>query len=136
MRKIIIIFFSMAIMLFFSGYAIAQEKPKTETTSVKQKDETVRFSLTSSKPFIFGSNRYVLYIGNKEFTRNEQSHKNGKGYMTFLIPADDFNSLQEGAGIYLTYGQVNVEEADMNEMSKNSRRCWSLGQFSKNLLTK
>ena len=136
MRKIIITFFSIVIMLFFSGYVIAQDKPTTQISTVKQKGEIIRVSLTSSKPFIFGSNRYILYIGNKAFTRNEQSHKNGKGSMTFLIPADDFDRLPEGANIYITYGQVNVEEDDMVEMSKTSQRCWSLGKFSKNLLTK
>jgi len=134
MRKIVILFFSMAIMLFFSANTIAQEKPKTQVSSVKQKGETVKFSLTSSKPFIFGSNRYMLYIGNKEFTRSEQSDKNGKGYMTFFIPADDFKSLQEGSKIYLTYGDVNAGETDMDEMAKTSRRCWTLGKFSKKLL--
>lgn len=136
MRKTIIAFFSIVIMLFFSGNVIAQEKAKTQITSVKQKSEIIRFSLTSSKPFIFGSNKYILYIGNKEFTRNEQSHKNGKGYMTFLVPADDFDRLQDGSNIYLTYGEVSVEEVDMDAMSNSSRRCWSLGKFSKNLLTK
>src|SRR5579871_2710315 len=105
MKKIFALFFSLLIAAFFLGNAIAQEKPKTEVTSVKQKGTTVRFSLTSSKSFIFGSNRYILYIGNKAFMLNEQSHKNGKGYMTFLIPVDEFKQLGDGANMYLSYGQ-------------------------------
>jgi hypothetical protein len=136
MKKIIIVFFSLVIALFYSGNIVAQEKPKTKISSVKQKDGTVRFSLTSSRPFIFGSNRYILHIGNSDFMRNEQSHKNGKGYMTFLVPSGDLNNIRDGAHIYLTYGQVDIEETDMDELSKNSRRCWSLGYYSKDLLTK
>jgi hypothetical protein len=133
MKKIFVLFFSLVIVAFFSGNAVAQEKAKTEITTVKQKGTTVRVSLASSKPFIFGSNRYILYIGNKSFMLNEQSHKNGKGYMTFLIPADEFKTLGEGANMYLSYGPVNVEEQDMEQLAKG-RRCWSIGKFSKSLL--
>src|ERR1039457_5440086 len=133
MKKITALFFTLAIMLFFTGNTVAQEKAKTEITTVKQKGETVHFTLTSSKPFIFGNNRYVLYIGEKEFFRLEQSKKNGKGYMTFYIPIQDFNNLREGDGIYLSYGTVDTGDENLEEVAKGCR-CWSLGKFSKSLL--
>jgi hypothetical protein len=116
--------------------AQAQEKAVTKVSVVQQKGETVRFSLTSSQPFIFASNRYMLYIGDKEFALNEQSVEHEKGLMTFLIPAADFKALRDGASIYLTYGQVDVTLTNMEEMANTTRRCWSLGKFSKDLLTR
>lgn len=136
MRNLIALFFSLCVLLSFSGNAIAQEKAKTQVSSVKQKGETVRFTLVSSRPFIFGNNRYLLYIGGKEFKRNEQWKKSGKGYLSFFIPESDFGKLVEGSDIYLTYGSVNIEEADMEELAAKSRKCWSLGKFSKSMLTK
>jgi hypothetical protein len=136
MRNIIVMFFSLVILMPFSGNALAQEKAKTKIAHVKQKGEDVLFTLSSSKPFIFGSNKYYLHIGDKEFTRNEQTKKNGMGYMTFIIPQVDFNSLPEGGSIYLTYGRVSQDEA-MEELSKeNYVQCWSLGKFSQALLTR
>ena len=137
MKYITALFFSLVILLPFPGKSFAQEKAKTKIAHVKQKDDLVLFSLTSSKPFIFGNNKYYLHIGDKEFTRNEQSKSNGEGRMTFLIPADDFNTLNENAPIYLTYGVVSRDGTNMEEMSKvNFVQCWSLGKFSRKLLTK
>lgn len=133
MKKISVLIFSVLVALCFSANVMAQAKPQTQITTVHQQDETVRFSLSSTKPFIFGDNRYVLYIGHNEFFAHEQSKQDGKGYMTFLIPADEYSRLKEGAAIYLTYGKVNVDEQDMTNLAKTSR-CWPLGKFSKSLL--
>lgn len=123
-------------VFLYSSNAIAQVKAKTEFTSLKQKGETVRYTVTSSKPFYFGNNRYVLYIGSKEFYRYEQSKKNGKGVLSFIIPAKDFKALTQGAPVYLNYGHIDIEETDMGELSNKSRKCWTLGKFDKDLLTK
>jgi hypothetical protein len=57
--------------------------------------------------------------------------------MTFLIPEDDFNALEEGADIYLTYGKISTDGKDKDAMSKaDFIPFWSLGKFSKTLLTK
>ena len=138
MKKITALFFSLAMLVSFTGSAIAQEKARTKIAHVRQKEQLVLFTLTSSKPFIFGSNKYYLYIGDHEFTRNEQSKSNGKGRMTFLIPTDDFNKLTDGASIYLTYGRLTSDGGmSMAEMSReNFVQCWSLGKFSKTMLGK
>lgn len=137
MKNIITLAFSLFVLLPLSGKIFAQEKARTKIAHVKQKDETILFTLSSSRPFIFGNNRYILHIGNNDFFRNKQSKNNGKGIMTFMIPATDFNALQEGTAIYLTYGQPTTDNSELEELSKNSDTpCWSLGKFSKTLLTK
>jgi hypothetical protein len=135
MKKISILF-SLLVALFFSVNIMAQEKAKTGVASVKQKGETVRFSLVSSKPFIFANNRYVLYLGEKAFYKNEQWEKKGKGYLTYFIPASEFKQVKEGAKMYLSYGDIDVTASDIEDYAKESRKCWSLGNFNKNLLKK
>jgi hypothetical protein len=137
MKKAIFLFFSLAITFFFSGNATAQNKPTVAISSVKQNGKTVNFTLTSSKPFIFGGNRYVLYIGDKDFMLNTQSHPNGKGIITFFIPEEDFNSIKEGAGVYLTYGHIFKDgDPSMEAKVAQNSHGWALGKFSKGLLTK
>jgi hypothetical protein len=136
MKKIFVLIISM-VMVFFAGKTNAQEKSIIKIASIKQAGEMVDFTLTSSKPFIFGGNRYMLFVGDKDFTRYEQSHHDGRGTITFFIPKEDFNNLKEGAAIYLSYGRVSKAGAqNMEETSKQSRRCWSLGKFSQKLQTK
>jgi len=137
MKKIAVIFFSLAALLFVAtGQTQAQEKAITEITTVKQKGETILVTLTSSKPFIFANNRYALYIGEREFTKYDQKKENDKGILTFVIPADEYNIFRDGDNIYLSYGTINVAETDMEAYAKQSRRCWSLGKFSSSMLTK
>jgi hypothetical protein len=135
MKKIILLSFALIITFFVSGNVNAQEKAQTKISSVTQKGETVRYSLTSSKPFIVGNNRYILRIGDKDFFRYEQSDNKGSGSITFLIPENDFNALAEGNSVYLTYGKAS-EDADMEGLAKKSPRCWLIGKFSKDILTK
>ena len=138
MKSSISLFFSLVFLLSFSGYAIAQQKAVTSIAEVKEKDQLVSFTLTSSKPFIFANNRYILHIGSKEFYSSRQSFdNNGVGSMTFLIQDADFIALPEGEDIYLTYGKVSVDGKDMDAMTKSEYApFWSLGKFSKSLLTK
>ena len=127
------------VLLCPTGNVMAQNKARTKIASVRQKGDVVLFTLNSSKPFIFGSNRYYLRIGDKAFTRNEQSHANGKGRITFFIPKGDFNKLQDASNIYLTYGNVAEDDAgSLEELSKDEEflKCWSLGKFTKTLLKK
>lgn len=138
MKNIATLLLGVFLMLSVSHTVLAVEKSKTKVSYVKQRGEMVHFSLTSSKPFIFGSNKYYLHIGDKEFTRAEQSKSNGKGRLTFLIPSSDFQTLKDGTGIFLTYGEMPADDdAAYEEMAKeNTVKCWSLGKFNKSMLAK
>jgi hypothetical protein len=137
MKKILVLFFSLVVFFYFSGKALAQEKPTVAVASMKHNGKNVEVTLTSSKPFIFGNNRYILYIGETEFLLNKQWHLNGRGTMVFYVPVEEFKSIKEGAGIYLTYGHLYKDtKPDMQALSAQSRKCWSLGVYSKKLLTK
>jgi len=130
------LFLVLAFLSFFSFPTSAQTKAVTKIAQVKEKGNTVYFTLTSSRPFIFGNNRYILYLGNKEFYRNEQSKKNGRGVLTFFIPAKDFSAVKEGSKMYLSYGSMEVDNENAEEEARSNHRQWPLGVFSKSLLTK
>ncbi len=137
MKNISKLFLGVAILLSVSGNVFAQQKIAKSIASVKEDGDFIYFSLTSPKPFIFGNNRYILHIGSTDFFRNKQSiNRDRTGSMTFLIPVADFNMLKDGAAIYLTYGQPSTDNNDLEELSKADVPCWSLGKFSKTLLTK
>lgn len=137
MRKIVILFSLMA-MLLLGGSAMAQSKPATKLVSVMQKGKTVSVTLSSSKPFNYGGNRYMLYVGNKDFTLYEQSHDDGKNLLTFSVPAESYNNFKEGEAMYLTYGRVFREGStqDRAAIAKQNKRCWSLGKYSKAMQAK
>jgi hypothetical protein len=134
MKKIISLFFSMAVMVLYANNLIAQQKASATITSVQQKGENIWFTLTSSKPLIFGDNRYVLYIDGREFVTSETPADENNKVISFVLSANEFNSLKEGADIYLSYGHINTEEQDIVTYAQQSRKCWPLGNFSKAML--
>ncbi len=137
MKHKIVLLLGLVFILGLPMHVSAQEKAKTNVSLVKQKGNTVAITLTSSKPFRMGGNVYVLYIGNKDLSHSRQSVNKGKGTLTFSINTEDFNALQEGAGMYLTYGRIKEDGAPMEELSKlKSNKCWSLGKFNHSMLTK
>jgi hypothetical protein len=126
--------------LFLFAPAIGQEiqKPVINIVSAKQSGQTVAFTVHSNKEFYVGGNVYILHIGNRQFAHSEQSvSEDGKGVLSFLIPATDYAQLADGAKAYVTYGQL-LEEEDSNAYATLSTqtnvRCWYVGDFSKKLL--
>ena len=127
------IFITLIITLFLAHTANAQQKAVTKIASVKQGAKTVAITITSSKPFIFGNNRYMLYIGDKDFTMYHQPHDDAKNQLTFDVPAESYANLKDGEDVYLTYGSVFHSGSDRPAIAKTNKRCWSLGKFSKNM---
>lgn len=124
------------LLLFFSCHSRlhSQAKPETVLDKVTQTDNTVRFQLTSSAPFIMGDNYYVLCIGAQAFDKYEMKQDGKVKYLNFLLTADEFSSLQEGVPMYLTYGLMDPTEQDMELLASQTKICWSLGTFSSTLL--
>jgi len=135
MGKTIFLLLALTIAFLNPLKSQAQSKAKIEISTIKQKGETVKVTVSSSKPFIFGSNKYILHIGDKICSHYEQTKKEGKGYLAFLVPSSEYKALTNGANIYLTYGHVD-EDANLEALSKQNARCWALGTFNKVPLTK
>jgi hypothetical protein len=111
----------------------AQAKQAVAVGTATQKGNTVRFTITSPKAFIFGSDRYVLHIGDKNIMRYEQARKDGKGTLTFLLTDTEFKALSAGDDMYLIYG-TPVDGQDLADKAQQSKRCWSLGKFDPAML--
>lgn len=138
MKNLIIVLVSLCGIFYFPN-AIAQQVHKARIGTVKQKNNTIEFTVTSSVPFYVGGNVYVLHIGNKTFRLSEQtSDDKNRGYLKFFIPVDEYNKLKEGNAVYLTYGYMhtNEEQEVLAVSKKDPDRCWQVGKFSKKLLTK
>jgi hypothetical protein len=134
MHKPVVLFLSFLLFLFTPGFLAASEKATVKIASVRQKGEEIHIALSSSKPFIFGSNQYVLYIGSKEFTRLEQTNDEDKRTISFVISKAEYRSLKEGAKMFLSYGRV--DDTDMEKYAKQSNKCWKLGKYTKSMLKK
>ena len=136
-------FLVMSILIGFLSISMlssAQVKEKTSVYSIKQNNSIVEVTIVSTKPFIVGGNAYLLYIGQQRFTLNRQEKKDGKGYITFLIPQKDFSALEDGADIWLLYGDINTttsQSIDFTTYAKeNPHTCWSIGKLKKKSLKK
>ncbi len=128
-------------ILYFSENTFAQEKAKTEITSVIQNAQTVELTIESTTPFYFGGNVHILHIGNNDFKMYKQTKNNGKGQLTYLIPISDWNTLTNGADVWVTYGNLFKTSPDQNIdiktlCEKAPQKCWYLGKFNADLLKK
>jgi hypothetical protein len=127
-----------AVLFCCIGQGLAQPMPSAKISAVAQVSQTVEFSVMADEPFYFGGNRHVLYIGSRPFTIARQSDADGKGLLTFLIPAGEFNVLPEGGKIYLSYGEIgNMDESGSpaDEMASSMpKTCKYLGVFTKKML--
>ena len=129
----------LGLMLVLLGGAVAaREKALVKIGSMQQKGKDVAFAVVGSQYFRIGGNIYVLHIGEREFAHGRVSKSNGKGTVTYYIPLAEFNKLQDGTNVYLTYGRSGHEtEQKLEGMSKEPNfPCWLLGKLSKEQLVK
>jgi hypothetical protein len=141
MKNRIVLFITCLSIFYFSANVTAQEKAKTEITSVKQNVQTVEFTVESTKPFYMGGNIHILHIGNKDFKYSKQAKEDGKGILTFLIPVADWTALTDGDAVWMTYGNLFKtapdQQTDIKALcEKSPDKCWYLGKFNSGLLKK
>ena len=115
----------------------AQSKATTTFARMRQQGEMIYYTVKSSKPFIYGNNKYYLHVGDKVYTRCQQSKEDGQRILSFYIPLSDYNDLPDNAAVYLTYGHVSRTDTDLDIFAKDDGvPCWSLGGFSHSSLNK
>jgi hypothetical protein len=142
MRYKLLSVISLVALLCAATATYALEKAKIKLANARQKGQTVSVTLSSSKPLRVGGNRYVLHIGAKDFVRSQQTKSKGKGTISFLIPINEFNKLNDGEVMYMSYGNLMSEgelptEQQLTELTNSpTEQCWSLGKFSKKILNK
>lgn len=117
-----------------AGQEPVSPSPAKSQVDIKQVvlvENTVEFMLTSNEGFYVGANEHILYIGDQSFHRYKQGNlddQEGKSFLNYYIPQSKFNSLKDGAKMFLSYGRyVEGDEVDSNSY-------WDLGTFSSSML--
>lgn len=113
--------------------AQAQEKALAKISAIRQKGDMVTVAVTSAKEFYMGNNKHILHIGNHHYDLYDQENTEGGGLLRFYLPATDFKQLTTGTSVYLSYGELTVEEGQsIEDMCKqNFCPCWSVGKLNK-----
>jgi len=107
-------------------------------SGIKQVNEFVEISLTSSTPLYDGARRYVLHIANQFFMKSKHKIIEGQSILTFYIPLSDYQRLPNKAEIILVYGysdsnvDISAEKSKTGSSSKEfSGNYWLTGTFNK-----
>ncbi len=118
--------------------AMSQDKQKAKIGQIKQENDKVTVTVTSSKEFYVGGNVHVLYLGDKSYSLYDQQNEDGKGILKFYVPSEEFRAIKDGARVYMSYGELVLEEGEKVEdvCKENFCPCWSLGKLNKKQLKK
>jgi hypothetical protein len=139
MNKHILLVGVLVVLLFASTNVEAAKRAKMHLHSAKRKGDSAAIAITSDRPFIVGSNIYMLYIGTRHFDQSKEDASDpNKPRLVFYIPVSEYNKLKKGSSMYLTYGNVyedDIKEEAMKDICRqNPARCWSLGKSGKRTL--
>jgi hypothetical protein len=114
----------------------AQADSPITLSKIEQNGDVVELSLSSDKNFIIGANRYVLHIGGTHFKYSKHPKGDVKT-ITFLIPIDQFEILEDGKPMVLVYGLYHSNTKQDGEGSQQNGfegPNWSAGNLNKSLL--
>lgn len=132
MRKLNLLFVLILCSLF-AGKALAQSD--AIISKIVKNGNRMELTVVSSKPFRIGGNTHILYIAGKEFSLNKQNNVEGKGYITFYIPVEDYNKLNDGDFAWMSYGNKFTtapdSKADPAVFLKGIANTWVLGTLKK-----
>lgn len=137
MRLFIALFGALLVLCTTPSLSKATEKQKVKIAALKKGGEgMVLMTVSSPNEFYVGGNKHVLYISGKHFDLYDQENEDGRGTLKFHIPQSEFNTLTDGAKVYLSYGLMEVEnEQELEEMcSQSLSPCWQVGKLNKKQL--
>ena len=129
---------SLLLILNILFYYFSFAQSTVVVSKIIQNGQRFELTITGEKPFYVGGNIHILHIGKQSFSLSKQLNMNGRGAIVFYISTDEFNSLNEGDYIWMSYGKKFKKTPASTEdpekfCRKNSKTCWALGKFSKKL---
>lgn len=102
--------------------------------AIRAVDSTVEIELESSKQFEIRNDIIVLRIGDKEFTRSKTPKNGSLHRLIFMVPANDFAALPDGAEMNVSFRSDNAG----GDVSATGGRAggprWNFGKLDKSLL--
>jgi hypothetical protein len=113
--------------------AAAQRHQAPVLSDMSRDKAQVGLTLFFPDGFYTGNNVYVLHIGSYSLDISRQSLWEGTGTMIFDIRAADFDALQDGRHIWLSYGErEDIPENDIQQTcAASSGTAWYLGVLDK-----
>ena len=138
MKRILRLLMLLVVMGATIHPTVAQEKQKAKIGQIRQENDKVTVTVTSSKEFYVGGNVHILYMGDKSYSLYDQQNEDGKGMLKFYVPAEEFRAIKDGSRVYMSYGELVLEEGEKVEdvCKENFCPCWSLGKLNKKQLKK
>jgi hypothetical protein len=111
-------------------------------TSIKQNNNVIELTITSQTHFRVGGNLVVLHIGDRIFTKSQQTDEGNISRLTFFIPSGEFQKLADGQDMLLAYAYQNERGNHLDETDRASTtqpyagKQWALGKLNKQLQKK
>lgn len=138
MKRILQLLMMLGVLGVATQPTAAQDKQKARIGQIKQEKDKVTVTVTSSKEFYVGGNVHILYMGDKSYSLYDQQNEDGKGMLKFYVPSEEFRAIKDGSRVYMSYGELVLEEGEKVEdvCKENFCPCWSLGKLNKKQLKK
>ena len=138
MKRILQLLMMLGVLGAATQPTAAQDKQKARIGQIKQEKDKVTLTVTSSKEFYVGGNVHILYMGDKSYSLYDQQNEDGKGMLKFYVPSEEFRAIKDGSRVYMSYGELVLEEGEKVEdvCKENFCPCWSLGKLNKKQLKK
>jgi hypothetical protein len=131
-----------ALFLTFIRLLLPAQESGIELTSIQQKDKTIELTITSQTHFRVGGNLVVLHIGDRVFSKSQQTDNGAISKLTFYIPSEEFQKLADGLDMLLAFDYQSVQANQLNETDRaapsqpSAGRQWALGKLNKQLQKK
>jgi hypothetical protein len=113
--------------------AAAAQDDVNVVKSVKAVDSTIEIELNSSKEFPIRDEVVVLRIGNRDFLRSKSPDDGSLKTLIFILTANEFNALADGAAMTVRYGKRDPGEITVASGGRDRDR-WDFGRLDKALL--
>jgi hypothetical protein len=136
MNKRILALLAIIMLCMGAEHATARKKIKMKLHEQAREEQKVKIVVNSSKDLFIGNKIYVLYVGNRHFDQADEDLSNPEKHrIVFYVPVSDYERLNDGARMFISYGWMNPEDTKENTMrdlcKRNNRKCWSVGKFNK-----
>ena len=115
MKRILQLLMMLGVLGAATQPTAAQDKQKARIGQIKQEKDKVTVTVTSSKEFYVGGNVHILYMGDKSYSLYDQQNEDGKGLLKFYVPAEEFRAIKDGSRVYMSYGELVLEEGEKVE---------------------
>ncbi|MCC6186871.1 MAG: hypothetical protein IT256_06940 [Chitinophagaceae bacterium] len=122
-------------LIVANAQSFGQSLPVAKLQGLYNVQGIIELAVVAESPFYVGANVFVLHIGDVAFDRYHQTDIDQKGSLRFIMSKEEYSLLQNGAAVFLSYGNLFDEQlpiAERNRIANESPDlCQYLGNFSK-----